>query len=65
MGKRPPVSDKQIFYDTLKDIRKLVSEHRGQYTKDVMGLNKNNTKVPFTHLMGRRNKLRSRHGKEK
>jgi len=30
-----------------------------------MGLNKNNTKVPFTHLQGRRNKLHSRHDKEK
>lgn len=42
-----------------------MSKHRGSYTKDVMGLNKHNTKVPFTHLQGRRNKLRSRHSKEK
>jgi hypothetical protein len=30
-----------------------------------MGLNKTNTKVPFTHLQGRRNKLKERHREEK
>ena len=30
-----------------------------------MGLNKKNTKVPFTHLQGRRKKLKERHQGEK
>lgn len=58
-------SDKKLFFDTIQDIRKLVGKHRGEYSKDVMGLNKKNTKVPFTHLQGRRNKMHERHNKEK
>lgn len=64
MGKRVE-ADKKLFFDTIKDIRKLVGEHRGDYAKDVMGLNKHNTKVPFTHLQGRRNKMHQRHDREK
>lgn len=64
MGKRIE-ADKKLFFNTLKDVRKLVAEHRGDYAKDVMGLNKHNTKVPFTHLQGRRNKMHERHQHEK
>lgn len=56
MGKRVE-ADKKLFYDTIQDVRKLVGKHRGDYSKDVLGLNKHNTKMPFTHLQGRRNKL--------
>jgi hypothetical protein len=65
MVKRHPNPDKKMFLETIQDIRKLVGQHRGNYTKDTMGLNKSNTKVPFTHLQGRRQKLHSRHQKEK
>lgn len=58
-------ADKKLFFNTIQDIRKLVGKHRGEYSKDVMGLNKKNTKVPFTHLQGRRNKLHKIHDKEK
>jgi hypothetical protein len=61
MGKKIINKDKQMFFNTIQDMRKLVGEHRGGYTKDVMGLNKSNTKVPYTHLVGRREKLHSRH----
>ena len=49
----------------MQDIRKLVNDHRGNYAKDTMGLNKKNTKMPFTHLQGRRNKLKEQHHSEK
>jgi len=65
MGKKHINSDKQMFFNTIQDIRKLVGQHRGSYAKDAMGLNKTNTKVPFTHLQGRRKKLHSVHDKEK
>jgi hypothetical protein len=60
MGKRVD-SDKKLFFDTLKEVRQLVGKHRGDYAKDVMGLNKHNTKVPLTHLQGRRQKLQQQH----
>ena len=43
----------------------MVQNHYGSYTKDVMGLQKKNTKVPYTHLMGRRNKIVERHAQQK
>ena len=61
MGKQVISEEKKMFLETIKDIRKLVSQDRGSYSKDTMGLNRTNTKVPFTHLLGRRNKLKSRH----
>lgn len=64
MGKRVE-TDKKLFNDTIQEVRKLVAKHRGEYSKDVMGLNKHNTKVPFTHLQGRRDKLRQQHAREK
>jgi predicted nuclease of restriction endonuclease-like RecB superfamily len=64
MGKRVE-ADKKLFYNTIQEVRKLVGKHRGEYSKDVMGLNKHNTKVPFTHLQGRRNKLHKQHALEK
>jgi len=65
MGKKHISTDKQIFFNTIQDIRKLVQQHRGSYAKDTMGLNKTNTKMPFTHLQGRRKKLHTVHNKEK
>jgi len=52
MGKVDP--QKKMFMDTIKDMRKMVKQHYGPYNRDVMGLNKKNTKVPYNHLMGRR-----------
>ena len=65
MGKKVINDDKKMFFQTLQDIRKLVNEHRGNYSKDTMGLNKKNTKVPYTHLQGRRNKLKESHREER
>ena len=65
MGKKVISQDKKMFFQTIQDIRKLVNEHRGNYSKDTMGLNKRNTKMPFTHLQGRRKKLKDRHHQEK
>jgi len=58
MGKQVISEERKMFLETIKDIRKLVNQDRGSYAKDTMGLNKHNTKVPFTHLQGRRNKLK-------
>lgn len=38
----------------------MVSKHYGSYNRDTMGLNKKNTKVPYSHLMGRREKISER-----
>ena len=65
MGKKPISEERKLFLQTLQDVRKLVGEHRGSYAKNTMGLNKHNTKVPFKHLQGRRNKMRERHQAEK
>lgn len=54
MGKKIISEERKMFFQTLQDIRKLVGEHRGDYSKDTMGLKKSNTKMPFTHLQGRR-----------
>lgn len=52
MGKVNP--ERKMFMDTIKDMREMVRKHYGSYSRDTMGLNKKNTKVPYTHLMGRR-----------
>jgi hypothetical protein len=46
-----------MFINTIKDMRKMVSNHYGSYVRDTLGMNKKNQKVPFTHLIGRRNKI--------
>jgi len=58
MGKVNP--DKKMFMDTIKDMRQMVKHHYGGYNRDTMGINKKNTKVPYTHLMGRRSKIEDR-----
>jgi hypothetical protein len=58
MGKINP--DKKMFMDTIKDMRQMVKQHYGSYNRDTMGLNKKNTKVPYSHLMGRREKISER-----
>lgn len=35
----------------------MVQKHYGSYVKDTLGMNKKNTKLPYTHLIGRRNKI--------
>ena len=54
-----------MFIDTIKEMRTMVNNHYGTYTKDTLGLNKKNTKVPFTHLKGRREKIHKKHQNEK
>ncbi len=46
-----------MFFDTIKDMKQMVDKHVGSYTKDTLGMLKKNTKMPYTHLMGRRNKI--------
>jgi hypothetical protein len=67
MGKKVISPQRELFQSTIKDIRKMVDAHRGNYARDTLGLSKNkvNTKVPFVHLQGRRGKLRQRHQQEK
>ena len=65
MGKKIVNADKKAFFDTILEMRKMVASHRGSYSADVMGLAKHCTKVPYTHLVGRRNALKERHRHEK
>ncbi len=46
-------------------MRKIVEKHYGSYTKDTLGMLKTNTKVPYTHLMGRRSKIAERYSNQK
>jgi hypothetical protein len=46
-----------MFVHTIKDMRSMVEKHLGNYHKDTLGMLKKNTKMPYTHLMGRRNKI--------
>lgn len=56
----------QLFNNTIKDIRRLTADHTNVEEKRVMGLaKKNNSKMPLTHLMGRRKKLKERYRNEK
>lgn len=55
-----------LFNNTIKDIRRLTHDHTNIEEKRVMGLTKNNnSKMPLTHLMGRRKKLKERYNNEK
>ncbi len=54
-----------MFHNTIKDMRQMVEKHYGSYTKDTLGMLKQNTKVPYTHLMGRRNKITERYANQK
>ena len=54
-----------MFNNTIKDMRKMVEKHYGSYNKDTLGMLKTNTKVPYTHLMGRRNKITERYTHQK
>ena len=53
-----------MFFDTIKDIKKLVTNSTNQYRKEVMGVS-GSMKVPYDHLMGRRQKLRQRKAQQK
>ena len=50
--------DKKMFFDTIKDMRKLIQKNTNSYTASTLGLTKKNTKVPYDHLIGRRNSIK-------
>ena len=54
-----------MFIDTIKDMRQMVQRHYGTYNKDTLGMLKTNTKVPYTHLMGRRQKITEKYSHQK
>ena len=56
--------DKQMFFDTIKDMRKLIQKNTKSYHADTMGLGKK-VKVPYNHLQGRRNVIKEQHKNEK
>lgn len=64
MGKfnnhKKPNANKQMFFDTIKDMRKLISKNEKSYTADTLGLG-NKTKMPYTHLIGRRKAIKDRY----
>jgi hypothetical protein len=64
MAKRNNKKDPQhlMFNNTIKDMRRLTTEYTNKEEKRVMGLTKdNNSKMPLSHLMGRRKKLKERY----
>lgn len=65
MGKhRKQDPQHKMFSDTLHDIRKLIDGSKNKYRNNVMGTGEK-TKMPYTHLVGRRNKLRNLHAEQK
>lgn len=65
MVRRQQSNDKKMFFNTILEMRKLISKYQGGYAKDTMGLNKVNIKVPYNHLMGRRKQLKEKYAHEK
>ena len=65
MGKKKNSDpDKKMFFDTLRDMRKLIQKNTNSYTANTLGLG-NKTKVPYDHLMGRRNSIKQKYKQEK
>lgn len=53
-------NSRQLFFNTIKDIRKLIQKSTNSYTADTLGLGKKN-KMPYTHLIGRRNSIKQQY----
>lgn len=49
--------DRKMFFDTINDMRKLIAKNTNSYTANTLGLGKN-VKMPYTHLIGRRNAIK-------
>ena len=65
MGKfRNQTPEHKLFSQTLHDIKKLIHSNSNQYHEKVMGTGEK-TRIPYTHLSGRRKKLRQRHSEQK
>lgn len=52
--------DRQLFFDTIKDMRKLIKKNTNSYTAETLGLGKK-VKMPYTHLIGRRNAIKDQY----
>lgn len=52
--------DRQLFFDTIKDMRKLIQKNTNSYTAETLGLGKK-VKMPYTHLIGRRNAIKDQY----
>lgn len=67
MGKhsKPESADKKMFFDTIKDIRKLIQKNTNSYHSETLGLSKKKVKVPYNHLMGRRDAIKEQYKNEK
>lgn len=55
---------RKMFFDTIKDMRKLIQKNTNSYTADALGLGKKN-KMPYTHLVGRRNTIKQEYKHQK
>ena len=53
-----------MFFDTIKDMRKLIQKNTNSYTANTLGLGKKN-KMPYDHLVGRRNAIKQQYKTEK
>lgn len=61
---RQDISEKKMFFDTIKDMRKLIQKNTNSYTANTLGLGKKN-KMPYDHLVGRRNAIKQQYKTEK
>lgn len=58
---RETSGDRKMFFDTISDMRKLISKNTNSYTANTLGLGKKKGKMPYTHLVGRRNAIKSQY----
>ena len=56
-----------MFFDTIQDMRKLIQKNTNSYTSDTLGLSKKKKqgKIPYDHLMGRRQAIKDQYKTEK
>jgi peroxiredoxin len=57
-------SDRKLFFDTISDMRKLISKNTNSYTAETLGLGKK-VKMPYNHLIGRRKAIKDKYRHEK
>jgi hypothetical protein len=56
--------DRRLFFDTINDIRRLISKSTNSYTAETLGLGKK-VKMPYNHLIGRRKAIKNQYRHEK
>lgn len=65
MGKKHFNNDKNMFFNTLTDMRKLIQKNTNSYTSSTLGVSKKKEKMPYNHLVGRRKVIKEKYKEEK